>query len=129
MDVKPFRYVRSDKHYPDYQLRLFRNLPFFRYTDRSPIHGHFPREGRGRGRKLRGCHLFHFDFLLNGRRRRRAKVRRYSTADPATAGTSAMYLWEEMPHRIRRCKEPLSGFDPGQVPPERLDGLAEFRRR
>jgi len=129
VDTDPYRYVRSEKLYPDFQLRLFRNLPFFRYTDRSTVHGHFPRQGRGPGRKMRRCHLFHFDFLLNDRARREAKVRRYTEIDPVTAGTSAMYLWEEKPHRIRRCREPLSGFDPERLPPERLAGRAEFRER
>ncbi|MEW6743251.1 MAG: glycosyltransferase family 2 protein [Planctomycetota bacterium] len=130
----PYRFVKTPKHYPDYQLRLFRNLPFYRYTGRSLVHTHFPRRGRGRGQKVRDCHIFHFDFLLQDRSERAAKVRRYVTIDPPTARTTQMYLWEDMRYRIEPCQEPLTGFRLESVPPSLLhgllerDGLAEERR-
>jgi len=111
VDANPYLHVRSEKHYPDFQLRLFRNQPFFRYTSRSAVHTHFPREGRGLGRKLARCHIFHFDFMLKGREARKEKVRRYIELDPASAVTSQMYLFEDMKHDIRPCRESLSGYD------------------
>jgi glycosyltransferase involved in cell wall biosynthesis len=104
----PWVHVRSEKLYPDWQLRLFRNLPRFRYETAHPIHAHFPREGRGAGRKLRGHHLFHFDFVLLDRAARERKVRRYDALDPATEGTSRMYLYEDVAHELVPCEEPLT---------------------
>lgn len=90
------RQAVSTLHYPDFQLRLFRNRPPFRYDlARSPIHHNFPKPGRGRGLKLRREHIMHFDFLLHDRAAREAKVERYLQADPASAATHRMYLWEE----------------------------------
>jgi glycosyltransferase involved in cell wall biosynthesis len=105
----PWTYVRSPIHYPDFQLRLFRNVPAFRYTPDRIVHHHFPREGRGRGRRLRRLHLFHFDFVLADREARERKFRRYSEIEPRTASTSRMYLYEDFDWRERRCREPLSG--------------------
>ncbi len=90
------RHAVSKLLYPDYQLRLFRNRPAFRYDlQRSPIHHNFPKKGRGRGRKLRCEHIMHFDFLLNDRAAREAKVQRYRQIDPDSESTHRMYLWEE----------------------------------
>lgn len=107
----PLRHVHADGLYPDWQLRLFRNQPPFRYPDSAAVHEHFPREGRGRGRKLAGCHLFHLDFLLNDRAAREAKVAHYGTGSAEAALTSRVYLWEDRPHELRRCREALTGVD------------------
>ncbi len=88
LDAKP--------HFPDWQLRLFRNRPPFRYDlSRSPVHHNFPKEGRGFGRKLRRASILHYDFLLNDRAAREAKQKRYLELDPASAQTHRMYLWED----------------------------------
>lgn len=103
----PPLYVHSEAHYPDFQLRLFRNAPPFRYRADQPVHAHFPRQGRGRGKKLRGsCHIVHLDFLLNDRRKREEKVARYDRIDPAAHETNLMYLYEDLAHEIRPCGEP-----------------------
>jgi glycosyltransferase involved in cell wall biosynthesis len=107
------RHAVSRLHYPDFQLRLFRNDPVFRYDlARSPIHHNFPKEGRGPGRKLRREHILHFDFLLNDRAAREAKVARYAAADPDSMNTHRMYLWEDSADRLAdlpACGEHLLG--------------------
>jgi len=113
-------YVHSDKHYPDWQLRLFRNRPFFRYPGDSGVHHHFPREGRGRGRKIAGCHLFHLDFLLLDRAQRERKVAERTRTDPRSRDTNrAFYLFEDRPHELRRCRESLSGVSLTALRPAR----------
>lgn len=103
----PPRYVHADALYPDFQLRLFKNLPLFRYGEGQPVHHHFPRDGRGPGKKLRGWgHLFHLDFVLNDRAAREAKVARYEQVCPDHSANRA-YLWEDLPHEVRECKERL----------------------
>ncbi len=107
--------VDSPLHWPDWQLRLFRNAPPFRYDPGgSPIHHNFPRSGRGPGRKLRGRHILHYDLLLQDAAARRAKVERYRRMDPRSERTHGMYLWEEagaglapLPHACREV-EPLA---------------------
>ncbi|MBI1848749.1 MAG: glycosyltransferase family 2 protein [Planctomycetes bacterium] len=105
----PWTYVRSSTHFPDFQLRLFRNLPVFRYAPDRMLHHHFPADGRGRGKKCRRLHLFHFDFVVADRAARERKFRRYSEIEPQTTSTSRMYLYEDFDYRERRCREPLAG--------------------
>jgi len=94
----PQHFLKSPRHHPDWQLRLFRNAAPFRYDlGRSPVHHNFPKRGRGRGRKQAAAHLLHFDFLLKDRAAREAKVENYRTLDPASEATHAMYLWEDYP--------------------------------
>lgn len=106
---QPYRHVRSAAHYPDFQLRLFRNLPFFRYEPTKVVHTHFPREGRGPGKKVRRHHIFHFDFMLKDRTTREEKFRRYAELEPSSRKTSTMYLYEDCVHKIKVCREPLAG--------------------
>jgi glycosyltransferase involved in cell wall biosynthesis len=101
----PPTYVVADKLYPDYQLRLFRNLPFFRYEADRTVHERFPREGRGWGRKLRKGHLIHLAFLTMSRADRERKAASYSGTNPEAHSTNRMYLWEELDHRIGSCSE------------------------
>lgn len=105
--MDPPRYVRAEGLYPDHCLRLFRNEPFWRYEPSRTLHEHFPREGRGPGKKLRGeGHIFHLDFLLNDRAARERKVRRYNEIRPDLVGVNEMYLYEDRPHEIKVCEEP-----------------------
>jgi glycosyltransferase involved in cell wall biosynthesis len=106
---RPLCYVEDRMLYPDWQLRLFRNDPFFRYTEERRIHHRFPKEGRGPGRKLPFGHIFHFDLLFNDRARREAKVARYLGLAPGEGETHRSYLYEDRPHRILPCAEPLEG--------------------
>ncbi|MFO0980687.1 MAG: glycosyltransferase family 2 protein [Planctomycetota bacterium] len=108
VSATPWRFVKSEKHYPDFQLRLFRNDRFFRYPDRSIVHTHFPREGRGLGRKVRDGHIFHCDFMLKGRRQRERKVQWYLKLDPPSAETSQMYLYEDRPFELVLCEDRVS---------------------
>lgn len=101
----PARYVRSKKLYPDWQLRLFRNQPQFRYLDDHPVHHRFPRQGRGPGKKVHNAHVFHLDFVLSDRAARERKVARYDALDQGRRGTNAMYLYEDYPHEVRSCEE------------------------
>lgn len=107
----PLRHVVTDDLYPDHQLRLFRNDPFWRYPASAAVHEHFPREGRGKGRKLRRGHLLHFDFVLSDRASRQAKVDRYVTTGTASPLTSRVYLYEDLPHRLRRTRERVEDAD------------------
>lgn len=106
--VDPLRYVRAKRLYPDWQLRLFRNEEFWRYAGDRSIHHHFPREGRGVGRRVRGAHVFHFDFLLATRAEREAKVARYLRLAPESEPVNSMYLYEDIPHTLSRCRERVS---------------------
>jgi glycosyltransferase involved in cell wall biosynthesis len=107
VESNPWRYVHGPHHYPDYQLRLFRNLPQFRYDPGKIVHTHFPREGRGPGKKLKGLHIFHFDFMLKDRAAREEKVRRYVRLEPWSQSTSEMYLFEDGDYKVKVCREPL----------------------
>ena len=109
----PWRFVDSDKHYPDWCLRLFRNLPQFRFDADQIVHHHFPRDGRGPGKKHRRGHIFHFDFILRDRSQRMEKVNFYRGLDESAAATHRMELYEEMDFRCRECREPLSGLPAG----------------
>lgn len=103
LSLDPPRYVHAKLLYPDFQLRLFRNTPFWRYED-LPSHARFPRRGRGRGQKLRRGHLLHLDFAVHDRARRELKFARYERLQPGYSANRA-YLWEDLPHEIRACPE------------------------
>ena len=107
----PWDYVDTDLHYPDFQLRLFRNVPHFRYSQDKVVHTHFPREGRGPGKKMRRCHIFHYDFLLKDRQARMQKHRRYLQLEPHSQATSEMYLFEDFDFKSRRCKETMTSVE------------------
>lgn len=103
LSLDPPRYVHADLLYPDFQLRLFRNTPFWRYEE-MPSHARFPRRGRGRGQKLRRGHLLHLDFAVHDRARREQKFARYERLQPGYNANRA-YLWEDLPHEVRECPE------------------------
>ena len=107
-DVRPLRHIASRLHYPDYQLRLFRNSPFFRYPTNSPIHEHFPKRGRGFGRRLKRGHIFHFAIALASRAEREERTRRYEMIDPRSRETNAIYLYEQYQHEVRECADSLT---------------------
>lgn len=104
----PWRYVDSDKHYPDHQIRLFRNEARFRFGTGHAVHHHFPREGRGPAKRLGGKHVFHFDFVVRSRALREEKVRFYTELDPTSTNTHRMALYEEFDFCNRLCREPLT---------------------
>lgn len=102
-------YLASKPWYRDRQIRLFRNLPGFRYDgSEQPIHHPF-RAKTGRGLTLRGPHLFHYALLLADRATREAKVARYMEREPQSAHLNRMGLWEDADVEVR----PLPGAPPG----------------
>jgi glycosyltransferase involved in cell wall biosynthesis len=104
----PNRYVAADKLYPDYQQRLFRNIPLYRYTIERMIHHKFPDGLQGSGKKIKDAHIFHFAFLHRDRRTREQLVKSRKTVEPVTDHLNRnQHLFEERPHRIKRCKEKL----------------------
>lgn len=108
IDSDPLRYVKSNKLYPDYQQRLFRNLPCYRYVESRKAHIKFPDEVQGVGKKIKDTHIFHFDFIYNDRKAREKKVRERSAIAPETDHTSRIhYLFEDYPHKIKKCREKL----------------------
>jgi glycosyltransferase involved in cell wall biosynthesis len=111
VETAPPRYVRSERLYPDWQLRLFRRDPVFRYLDDRPVHHRFPKQGRGPGTRVAGAHIVHLDFLLNDRAARERKVARYDALDPERADVNAMYLYEDAPHEVLPCEERISSLD------------------
>ena len=102
-------YLAAKPWYRDRQIRLFRNLPGFRYDGSTqPIHHPF-RAKTGRGLTLRGPHLFHYALLLSDRATREAKVARYMEAEPQSAHLNRMGLWEDSGVEVR----PLPVEPPG----------------
>lgn len=94
-------YLAGKPYYRDRQIRLFRNLPGFRYdSSTQPIHHPFRRK-QGRGITLRGPHLFHYALLLADRPTREAKVARYMREEPQSAHLNRMGLWEESGVEVR----------------------------
>jgi glycosyltransferase involved in cell wall biosynthesis len=105
----PAEYIKSELHYPDRQLRLFRRLPEFRYDETHPVHETIPREARGSLFSLKFSHLLHFHFLWDDRAAREAKVRHYEELRPGQMRTNQMYLYEDIPHQVRPCRESWRG--------------------
>jgi len=108
----PLLYVAARKLYPDYQQRLFRNIPKHRYTADRSIHHKFPKGLQGRGKKAKDSHIFHFAFLYRDRSERERIVRTRKKMELITDRINrSQYLYEERPHRIMPCKEEL------EIPP------------
>jgi glycosyltransferase involved in cell wall biosynthesis len=104
----PLLYVDAKNLYPDYQQRLFRNIPKFRYTIDRAVHHKFPAGLQGRGKKVKDSHLFHFAFLYRDKSERQRIIKTRRKLEPITDRINRnQYLFEEHPHRIRRCKEKL----------------------
>ncbi len=83
-------YLRSAPWWPDYQIRLFRNLP---EKIRFFPHPHSVMEMEGRRGYLQSLALHHHDLRLSSRTAREAKVRFYQTKDAPDLGY--FYLYEE----------------------------------
>lgn len=105
---EPLMFVKSEKLYPDYQQRLFRNLPKYRYVETRKAHIKFAEGVQGKGKKIKDTHIFHFDFLHNDRQAREEKVRKRSAIAPETDHISRThYLYEDYPHAHVKCRERL----------------------
>lgn len=103
-------YLADKPYYKDRQIRLFRNLPGFRYdASKQPIHHPF-REKTGTGLTLRGPHIFHYAFLLLDRATREAKVERYMEVEPQSGHLNRMGLWEDSGVSVLPVPTPLPGL-------------------
>jgi glycosyltransferase involved in cell wall biosynthesis len=106
--MQPLSYIHSKKLYPDYQQRLFRNLPRFRYVVSRKVHEKFPDGTQGSGKKIKNTHILHFDFIYNDRSAREKKVEERTSLAPETEHISRMaYLFEDYPHKVCKCREKL----------------------
>lgn len=87
--------VESPRHTPDWQVRLFRNLPGFRYDAAARrVHHVFPRARGRRGRRIRDAPLLHFTLALVDEAGQRAKVERYVALEPETRELNRAYIWQ-----------------------------------
>jgi hypothetical protein len=74
VEADPGRWIAQHPWWPDWQLRLFRNLPSIVHMP-TDLHGRTAVEGSARY-VPRGC-IYHLDFVYHTRAERRAKVERY----------------------------------------------------
>jgi glycosyltransferase involved in cell wall biosynthesis len=108
--TNPLQHVRSKKLYPDYQQRLFRNSPLYRYTAERKIHIKFPDEIQGEGKKVKDTHIFHFDLVYSDRAAREEKAKERELIEPETVHINRnQYLFEDAPYpyKIMKCREEL----------------------
>jgi hypothetical protein len=90
------RYI-SNRHWrPDYQLRLFRNIPSLVNFNRSP---HAPPCVAGEARRLTDSWIIHWDYIWHDRGRREAKVDFYRQLCSYTAGE--FYVYEGQTYATR----------------------------
>ena len=100
--------VESPRHGPDWQVRLFRNLPGFRYDAAARrVHHVFPRARGRRGWKLRDAPLLHFTLALVDQAGQRAKLERYAVLEPETVELNRAYVWQG-DERFAPYREPLA---------------------
>lgn len=115
-------YLSGPTYYRDRQLRLFRNVPGFRYDEEvTPVHHGFVNK-HGFGRPLRGPHLYHYTFLMQGRERRQQKFDDYMAVEGHHEDIHRMYLWEDHPEPTVPVPGPLPGL---MVDPSVCPALAE----
>jgi glycosyltransferase involved in cell wall biosynthesis len=112
VSLDPPRYVAGRLFDHDFEIRLFRNRPNFRYPPERTVHQIFDRSTRGRGAKYRGGSILHLDFVFNDREARQAKVARYAAMDPEShaQGMNRSYLFEDGPHAILPLGEPCEAL-------------------
>jgi glycosyltransferase involved in cell wall biosynthesis len=103
-------YLSERPYYRDRQLRLFKNLPGFRYHETEwPIHHRFIKK-TGRGRPLRNPHIYHFALMLQDRETREGKQDWYLKAEPHSADLHRMYLWEDLDPSSKPIPRPIPGI-------------------
>lgn len=108
----PTEYVESSLHYPDRHLRLFRRDSELRFDESQAIHEIIPKEKRGALFPLNFAHLLHYSFIWMDRAAREAKVKRYDELRPGVMRINQMYLYEDMPHVVKPCRESWRGTEP-----------------
>ena len=106
VSVNPLQYLENEVTYPDYQLRLIRNVPGLAFYNRV----HQEIEVPGGHLNLDKPHLFHLHYLLHDRSQREARLARYEQLWEG-AGTGVYrkyYLFEDYPFAIHPCQEGLN---------------------
>ncbi len=95
------RYVRTAPLYPDWGMRMFRNLPSILVL---PAYLHEAWRVAGEPRFAADLHRYHWDFVWNDRASREAKVAAYRAADPNNAGEKHT-LYEDFYFETERITE------------------------
>lgn len=90
------RYISSRHWHPDYQLRLFRNIPSLLNFNRTP---HAPVYVAGERRYLTDSWILHWDYVWHDRPAREAKVAFYREIQSYTA--EEFYLYEDQEYETR----------------------------
>jgi glycosyltransferase involved in cell wall biosynthesis len=90
------RYISSDHWYPDFQMRLFRNIPSLLHLE-SELHA--PTRILGEPRFLTNEWIVHWDLVWHARKTREAKVHFYSTLGSYTG--REFYLYEEQEYETQ----------------------------
>lgn len=86
-------FINIKPWFPDYQLRLFRNLPSI---IKMPTRVHEPMYVYGAKKRIDGYYIEHWDLCLNDKKTRQSKVRIYESLAPQN-GTDKFYLFEDYP--------------------------------
>ncbi len=97
------QFVLSPWHYPDFNLRLFRNRPGLIYRDGPENAVHHMMDGlSSRIAFLQSPVILHDCLIHDDRRAREEKIRHYDSISSNQSGTrySAFYLFEDHPHDI-----------------------------
>lgn len=90
------QYINVVPWFPDYQLRLFRNIPGI---IKMPSMIHEPMEISGENRRIDGHYIEHWDLCLNNREKRERKVKHYNQIRPYN-GSDIFYLYEDYPYDL-----------------------------
>ena len=88
--ISPKEYIVTNPWLPDYQLRLYRNLPAI---IELPNHIHSPKNIIGKNVMIHQFCIKHWDLLWNSREKREEKVRYYERLLPEN-GCDCYYLYE-----------------------------------
>jgi glycosyltransferase involved in cell wall biosynthesis/SAM-dependent methyltransferase len=84
------QFIKTAPWYPDYQMRLFRNIPSL---IKLPNKIHEATQVAGGFRYLTDAYLYHWDLVWNNREIRERKVARYKELNPENSGFQ-YYLYE-----------------------------------
>lgn len=92
---EPLRYYRLpafSRHY----VRLFRNLPHFRYDETQKIHSSVPYEEHGPGKVVSWTYLYHLCYLFLSPEERREKLEFYHRLEEGNRGLDYVYRQDEL---------------------------------
>lgn len=97
-------FVYTEWHYPDFNMRLFRNRPDLRYLDGPENAVHHSMTGVWKPLKFFDAPvIFHDCLIYDDRRTREGKIRLYDEISSNESGAryKPFYLYEDFPHEIR----------------------------